>query len=113
MNEVSAFPVVIMLWLWVITTFTNKPPAQDTNVDIIINTTRHQHHAEDQRTSQVLQSSVFVIDVQLNQITAQFLPRPFNKTVSPTCRGPFEHLSCVTSLFEDGPVVVLVNDSDH
>lgn len=56
---------------------------------------------------------VCVIDVQLNPITAQFLPRSFSKTVSPTCRGPFEHLSCVTSLFEDGPVVILVNDSDH
>lgn len=32
---------------------------------------------------------------------------------SPTCGGAFEHLSSVTRLFEDGPVVVLVDDGDH
>lgn len=32
---------------------------------------------------------------------------------SPTCGGALQHLSSVTRLFEDGPVVILVDDSDH
>lgn len=33
--------------------------------------------------------------------------------MSLTCRGPLKHLSCVMCLFENGSVVILVDDGDH
>lgn len=53
------------------------------------------------------------IAVRLNPITARASAGPFDITVPRTCGGSLEHLSRVTRLFEDGPVVILVDDYDH
>jgi len=80
--------------------------------DFIFKASSKQPHLAGDQTSQQ-SHCVCDIALQLNPMKARLSPRLLSVTMSPTFRGSLEHLSVVVPLSEDGPVVILVNDSDQ